>query len=172
MPEVDVAQPLDYSTPSAAPAARRRTVADWAELLIPRAAGLVFLYAGITKAWDPTRTHRVLAFDGVPQSLVAPLTHLVWSAEVVLALILFIGIAKRGAVIATILVLFVYSVQLAYLLAAQNPPDCSCVQLHAKFASAKTALSLGLVRNAVMAAALEWVRLRIAGRASSLGRSG
>jgi len=164
MPQADAAEPLEYATPPVAPPVRRRTVADWAEQLIPRAAGLVFLYAGVSKAWDPTRTHRVLAFDGVPQSLVAPLTHLVWSAEVALALILLIGIAKRRAVIATIMVLFVYSVQLAYLIAAQNPPECSCVLLHAKYGSAKRALALGLVRNAVMAASLEWVRLRMVGR--------
>ena len=165
MPEADIVEPPDYAAAPAAPPARTRTVADWAEQLIPRAAGLVFLYAGVTKAWDPTRTHRVLAFDGVPESLVAPLTHVVWSAEVVLALLLLSGIARRRAVIATILVLFVYSVQLAYLIAAQDPPDCSCVLLHAKYASAKQALALGLVRNAVMAASLEWVRLRMAGRA-------
>src|SRR5687767_12955721 len=140
MPQAPVAEPLEYATPPVAPTGPRRSVADWAELLIPRAAALVFLYAGVTKAWDPTRTHRVLAFDGVPQPFVAPLTHVVWSAEVALALTLLAGIAKRRAVIATIIVLFVYSVQLAYLIAAQNPPDCSCVLLHAKYASAKQAL--------------------------------
>ncbi|MDQ3439924.1 MAG: hypothetical protein M3478_06190 [Planctomycetota bacterium] len=166
MTQVDVTAPLQPAPEPApiAPQARGSRIASWAEQLIPRAAGLVYLYAGVMKAWDPTKTHRVFAFDGVPQSLVAPLTHLVWSAEVALALILLIGIAKRRAVIATILVLFVYSVQLAYLIAAQNPPDCSCVLLHAKYASAKQALALGLVRNAVMAASLEWVRLRMAGR--------
>ena len=165
MHDVDVAQSLKYAAPRAKPPVQRRGVAYWAEQLIPRACGVVFLYAGITKAWDPTRTHRVFAFDGVPEPLIAPLTYLVWSAEVALALILILGIAKRRAVMATILVLFVYSVQLAYLIAAQNPPECSCVLLHAKFASAKQALALGLVRNAMMAAGLEWVRLRMVGRA-------
>ena len=35
----------------------------------------------------------------------------------------------------------------------------------AKYASAKQAMTLGLLRNAMMAGALEWVRLRMAGRA-------
>ena len=162
MAQAEVAEPIQREI---AFPAKRRGVTYWAEQLIPRACGAVFLYAGVSKAWDPTRTHRVLAFDGVPEQLVAPLTHLIWSAEVALALILLVGVAKRRAAVATILVLFVYSVQLAYLLAAQNPPECSCVLLHAKYASAKQALALGLVRNAVMAAGLEWVRLRMAGRA-------
>jgi uncharacterized membrane protein YphA (DoxX/SURF4 family) len=164
MTEVDVTEPHQpVPAPSTSPGSRSR-LAHWVEQLIPRAVGLLFLYTGITKAIDPTRTHRVFAFDGVPQPLIVPLTHVVWAAEVALALILLIGIAKRRAVVATILVLFVYSVQLAHLLAAQNPPDCSCVLLHAKYASAKQALALSLVRNAILAASLEWVRLRMAGR--------
>ena len=164
MTHLDVTDPPQpMPAPGASPESRS-SVAYWVEQLVPRGVGLLFLYTGITKAIDPTRTHRVFAFDGVPEPLIAPLTHVVWSAEVVLALILLSGIAKRRAVVATILVLFVYSVQLAYLLAAQDPPDCSCVLLHAKYASAKQALALGLVRNAVLAAGLEWVRLRMAGR--------
>jgi uncharacterized membrane protein YphA (DoxX/SURF4 family) len=177
MTQVDVTEPHQpVPAPGTSPGSRSR-LAHWVEQLIPRAVGLLFLYTGITKAIDPTRTHRVFAFDGVPQPLIVPLTHVVWSAEVALALILLIGIARRRAVVATILVLFVYSVQLAYLLAAQNPPDCSCVLLQAKYASAKQALVLGLVRNAILAASLEWVRLRMAGRnavvsASSAAPSG
>ena len=137
-------------------------VAAWAEALIPRLCGLVFLYAGVMKGWDGTKTHRVFAFDHVPQPMIVPLTHAVWVGEVVLGLVLLIGIAKRRAIVAAILVLFVYSLQLAYLIAAQNPPDCACVTLAERFASAKLALMLGLVRNALMATGLEWVRLRMA----------
>jgi uncharacterized membrane protein YphA (DoxX/SURF4 family) len=142
-------------------------LAAWVEILIPRICGLVFLYAGAMKALDGTRTHAVFAFDHIPGPLIVPLTHIVWMAEVVLGLLLVIGIAKRRAIVATILVLFVYSLQLAYLIAAQNPPPCSCaagVELAKRFASAKLALGIGLVRNALMAASLEWVRLRMAGR--------
>ena len=140
-------------------------VARWAEEVIPRGVGLLFLHAGGTKWWDGSKIHRVFAFDGVPQPLIVPLTHVVWVCEIVLGLILVIGIARRRAVVATILVLFVYSVQLAYLIAADNPPkDCGCIALMAKYASAKQTMVLGLVRNAFLAACLEWVRLRIAGR--------
>jgi hypothetical protein len=141
-------------------------LAGWAEWVIPRGVGLLFLYAGAKKFWDPTKTHRVLAFDGVPGSLVVPMTHVVWLGEVVLGLLLVIGIAKRRAIVATILVLLVYSLQLAYLFMADNPPkDCACVALFAKYASAKQQLVIGLVRNAVLAMAMEWVRLRMDGRA-------
>jgi hypothetical protein len=164
MTQIDVTDPPQPVPAPGASSGSHSRAAHWVEQLIPRAVGLLFLYTGITKAIDPSRTHRVFTFDGVPEPLIAPLTHVVWSAEVALALILLIGIARRRAVVATILVLLVYSVQLAYLIAAQDPPDCSCVLLHAKYASAKQALVLGLVRNAILAASLEWVRLRMAGR--------
>src|SRR5687767_1473806 len=164
MTQVNVTDPPQPVPAQGASPGGSSRLAYWVEQLIPRGVGLLFLYTGITKAIDPTRTHRVFAFDGVPEPLIAPLTRVVLWAEIILALILLLGIEKRRAVVATILVLFVYSVQLAYLLAAQNPPDCSCVLLHAKYASAKQALVLGLVRNAILAASLEWVRLRMAGR--------
>ncbi|HEV2292587.1 MAG TPA: DoxX family protein [Tepidisphaeraceae bacterium] len=162
----DVIIPID-SAPSERPGWGAR-IAWWAEQLIPRIVGLIFLWAGVGKAHDPTRTQRVFAFDGVPQPLTEPLTYAVSVGEMILGLALVIGFAQRRAVMAAILVLFVYSVQLAYLIAANNPPkDCGCVMLLAKYASAKQAMVLGLVRNAVMAVGLEWVRLRIAGRAMS-----
>ncbi len=167
MTQRDVTLPLDSAPTSPSPWGTR--LAWWAEQLIPRGVGLIFLWAGAGKFWDPTKTHRVFAFDGLPQPLIEPLTVAVWIGEVILGFVLLIGIARRRAVMATILVLFVYSVQLAYLIVADNPPkDCGCVALMAKYASAKQAMVLGLVRNAVMAASLEWVRLRIAGRALSL----
>lgn len=152
-------------------------IARWAEAIIPLGAGLIFLWAGLTKAWDGSKIHRVFEFDGLPQPLIVPMTHAVWIAEVMLAVALLFGIARRRAVVAAILVLFVYSVQLAYLIVANNPPkDCGCVDLMAKYASAKQAMVLGLVRNAVMAACLEWVRLRIVGRerpaAAATGKDG
>ncbi len=134
-----------------------------AEELIPRGVGILFLYAGARKGWNGSNTHSVFAFDGVPQPLIVPLTHVVWVGEIALGLLLLVGIAKRRAIVVTILMLFVYSVQLAYLIAAQDPPSCACLNLDAivkRFASAKQAMLLGLVRNAMLAAGLEWVRLR------------
>ena len=159
--------PSEGAAPLMEPAPRPTSrLARWAELLIPRVCGLVFLYAGLMKAIDPARTNRVFAFDHVPTALIVPLTNVVWVGEVVLGLLLLIGIAKRRAIVAMILVLFVYSLQLACLIAAQNPPPCSCaagVELAKRFASAKLALGIGLLRNALMAASLEWVRLRMVG---------
>jgi uncharacterized membrane protein YphA (DoxX/SURF4 family) len=152
------------------PTSRARSrLARWVEQLIPRACGLLFIYAGVMKWWDPTKTHRVFAFDRIPEPLIKPLTMLVASGEIALGLLLVIGLfAMRRVIVATILLLFVYSIQLAVLIAAQNPPECSCAaaaELLNRFKSAKLSLTLGLVRNALMMAALEWVRLRMAGRA-------
>jgi uncharacterized membrane protein YphA (DoxX/SURF4 family) len=170
MSQTDVTVP-EAKPAGDAPAQKPSRVARWIEELVPRICGLVFLYAGVGKALDRSRTHRVFAFDHVPEALIVPLTHAVWVGEVVLALLLLLGIARRRVVMATVLVLFVYSVQLAILIAAQNPPKCSCVNLFEQYASAKQVLMLGLVRNAVMAASLEWVRLRIVGRALTAARA-
>lgn len=175
MTQSDAAAPVDPAPVDPAPVAGKRwrgRIAWWAEQLIPRVVGLMFLWAGMGKMWNPASTHRVFAFDGVPQPLIEPLTHIVWIAEVILALLLLSGIARRRAVMATIFVLLVYSLQLAYLIAANNPPeDCGCALME-KYGSAKQGMVLGLARNAVMAACLEWVRLRMAGRALPLAAAG
>jgi hypothetical protein len=62
----------------------------------------------------------------------------------------------------TIVTLFVFSIQLAYLIFAQNPPECGCVTLWEKFRDARSRATSGLVRNAAMAVGLEWTRLRVA----------
>ena len=101
----------EHEAPAPAPPHERgkrwgATVARWIEALIPRGVGVVFLWAGATKAWDGSKLHRVFAFDGVPQPLIVPLTHAVWVAEIAIGLALLIGIARRRAVVAAILVLF------------------------------------------------------------------
>ncbi len=171
MTQGDGTVPLEYASPAPSGSGWGARAARWAEEIIPRGVALIFLWAGATKAWDGSKIHRVFAFDGLPQPLIVPLTHVVWVSEMILGLVLLLSVARRRrAVMAAILVLFVYSVQLAYLIAADNPPkDCGCVALMAKYASAKQAMVLGLVRNALMAACLEWVRLRIAGRALTVG---
>ena len=167
---------LDQATAELEPVPTLREpsrVAWWVEQLIPRACGLLFLYAGVMKWSDPTKTHRVFAFDRISEPIIKPLTMFVATGEIVLGLLLILGvIAMRRVIVATILVLFVYSIQLAVLIAAQNPPECSCAaaaELLRKFKSAKLAMGLGLLRNAVMAAGLEWVRLRMAARAHTTG---
>lgn len=171
MAQGDGTVPLEYASPAPSGPGWGARAARWAEGIIPRVVGVMFLWAGATKAWDGSKIHRVFAFDGLPQPLIVPLTHVVWASEVILGLVLLLSVARRRrAVMAAILVLFVYSVQLAYLIAADNPPkDCGCIALMAKYASAKQAMVLGLVRNALLAACLEWVRLRIAGRALTIG---
>ncbi len=135
-------------------------IVGWIENLLPRAIGAVFLYAGAHKAWDLTRTMRVLEFDGLPAPLVAPLANALWAIEVAVGLALLLGFARRRVIGAAVLLLLIFSVQLAYLIAAQNPPDCACPGLAMNFRSAKNTMVFGLVRNAVMAACLEWCRLR------------
>jgi uncharacterized membrane protein YphA (DoxX/SURF4 family) len=166
MTQGDVAVRIDPAPAEPSPRQWGARAAHWAEQVIPRVVGAIFLWAGATKAWDASKIHRVFAFDGVPQSLIVSLTHVVWVSEIILGIVLLVGIARRPAVVAAIFVLFVYSVQLAYLIAADNPPkDCGCINIMAKYASAKQAMTFGLLRNALMAACLEWVRLRIVGRA-------
>ena len=152
---------LDYPTPPPPLARGFSRVARWAERLLPRAVGLLFLLAGFEKAYDPTKIQRVLAFDGVPEALVPAAALIVWAGEVAIALGLLFGVSRRRTIAIANFVLLAFSVQLAYLIIAQNAPDCACVELLRKYQTAHQALVTGLVRNAVMAASLEWVRLRI-----------
>jgi hypothetical protein len=138
----------------------RRGVGWWAEQILPRLVGLLFLWAGIEKAIDPTRIQRVLAFDGIPQSLLPSAALVLWAGEIAIGLALMFNVAWRRTIPIAIFVLLAFSVQIAYLIVAQNAPDCACVDLLRKYQTAHQALVTGLVRNAVMAGCLEWVRLR------------
>ena|SRR5688572_30488066 len=146
---------------------RRRPIGWWLEQILPRAVALMFLLAGLEKADDPTKIQRVLAFDGVPDALVPAAALIIWASEIAIGLALFFGVSRRRTLAITIFVLLAFSVQLAYLIVAQNAPDCACVELLRKYQTAHQALVTGLVRNAVMAACLEWVRLRIVRRERS-----
>lgn len=137
-------------------------LARWAQFLIPRVVGLLFIWAGVQKAIDPGKIIRVLEFDGLPHLLAVAGTHLVWVGEVVIGLLLCAGLWPRRVMMATIIVLLVFSLQLTYLIVAQNPPaDCGCVTIWQKYNDARLNMTIGLIRNALMAAGLEWTRLRL-----------
>lgn len=137
-------------------------LARWARFLIPRIVGLVFIWAGVQKAIDPSKIIRVLEFDGLPHVLAVAGAHVVWVGELLLGLLLCAGLWPRRVMTASIVVLLVFSVQLAYLIVAQNPPDdCGCVIIWEKYRDARLNMTIGLIRNALMAVALEWARLRL-----------
>jgi uncharacterized membrane protein YphA (DoxX/SURF4 family) len=161
---MSLAGPRKVDAPDTAGASRGLTW--WLEQLLPRLAGILFLWTGFEKAADPTRIERVLAFDGIPAALVPGAALIVWAGEVALGLCLLSGTARRGTITVAIFVLLAFSVQLAYLIVAQDAPDCACVEILSRYQSAHQALVTGLVRNAVLASCLEWVRLRIVRRGS------
>ena len=125
------------------------------------------MLAGFEKAYDPTKIQRVLAFNGIPEALVPAAALIVWVGEIAIGLALLFAVARRRTITIAIFVLLLFSVQLAWLIVAQNAPDCACVDLLHKYQSAHQRLVTGLVRNAVMAACLEWARLRIVRRERS-----
>src|SRR5215210_376240 len=103
------------------PASRGRAITCWAEQLLPRLVGLVFLWSGFEKAVDPARIQRVLAFDGIPSLLVPATALLVWTGEITIGVCLLFSVARLRTISIAIFVLLVFSVQLAYLIVSQNP---------------------------------------------------
>ena len=153
------------AAPTGAPSPRWPSrLARWLAFLIPRVVGLVFLWAGVQKLTDPSRIIRVLEFDGLTQTI-GSLRFAVIGAyavaigEVTLGALLCIGLWKRRVAMAAIIVLLVFSVQLAYLIVSQYP-DCACITIWEKYRDARHNMTMGMIRNALMAVALEWTRQR------------
>jgi uncharacterized membrane protein YphA (DoxX/SURF4 family) len=148
------------------PATWTSVLARWLQFLIPRVVGVVFVWAGVQKLMDPTKIIRVLEFDGLTQRI-GELRLSVAGAfglgafEVVLGALLVLGLWQRRVMMITIVTLLVFSIQLAYLMFAQNPPECGCVTLWKNFRDARSRATSGLIRNAAMAVGLEWTRLRV-----------
>ncbi|HEU5481346.1 MAG TPA: MauE/DoxX family redox-associated membrane protein, partial [Candidatus Tumulicola sp.] len=116
------------STPSEASRWQWLTTAlPWASLVARIVGAGVFGYAGISKIGDPAGGVRaVRAYRILPESLVHPVAYGLPAFEIVLAVLLFLGVASRvvGAITAGLLAVFIAAVSSAGIRGLRI--DCGC----------------------------------------------
>jgi uncharacterized membrane protein YphA (DoxX/SURF4 family) len=130
--------------------------------VLPRLVGLLFLLAAAGKLHDPSEIHAVLRFDliqltgQIRESVVERLTTLIVTAETAIGLALLLGLARTLTGVAALSILMLFTAQLAYLLAFDHAPDCGCLSMLASYESARQSHIAGLIRNAILLAAMYW----------------
>ncbi|HET9187355.1 MAG TPA: MauE/DoxX family redox-associated membrane protein [Acidothermaceae bacterium] len=103
------------------------TTLPWASLVARIVGAGVFGYAGISKIGDPAGGVRaVRAYRILPESLVHPVAYGLPAFEIVLAVLLFLGVASRvvGAITAGLLAVFIAAVSSAGIRGLRI--DCGC----------------------------------------------
>ena len=100
-------------------------LSPWVNYLIRFILGSVFLYAGITKIFDPKAFARVISqYDLVPENLLAPVAIGLPVLEVLAGVGLFFAVRGSLSVISGLLVMFVFV--LWYGILRNLDIDCGC----------------------------------------------
>ena len=117
----------------------------WLDLACRAIVAAVLLVAGVPKLMDPVSFAEAIDnYRILPRTLVAPLALLVPPVEIVTALALLTGIAKRGAALISLILLGVFAVAIAQAVIRGIDIDCGC------FGAAENAQASwwGVTRNA------------------------
>ncbi len=121
--------------------------------------GLFLLMAAIAKAWAflpfAATIRYALSFLPAGKNWSPFLAGAVILWEGLLGWLLIMNVATRSVVLAAIATLVVLSAFLLRILSDPAAPSCHCAGI--LFFSLPNSLSLGLIRNAVLVAALAWV---------------
>ena len=129
------------------------------QMTFPRAVGAVLLWAASLKIWDESGVTRVLEFDGVPQGLTPVAISLVIVVESALGMLLILRPRMRGITTAAIILLAVYTAQLAYLAGFREAPNCSCLGAWKAYRAARFDNLMGIGRNVCLILALMLVQV-------------
>src|SRR5687767_23649 len=161
---VKVEEASGPSGPGLAEEARRGfalpRLAWWIVEAYPRLLGATLLFTAATKALDESGVARVLEFDRVPGRVVPALVSLVIIVETTLGLLLILRPKLKWVLDAAMVLLAVYTVQLAYLFASRDAPACACLGQWQAYHAARFENAMGVGRNVCLMLALVWVRTR------------
>jgi len=134
---------------------------------LPRFVGLLLLWAASLKVWDETGVRQVLAFDGVPESLLSAAVSFVIVIESALGVLLLLKPRARAVLDAAIVLLAIYAAQLVYLAALRDAPNCVCLSAWRAYRDARLDNVMGVGRNVCLIVALIWVRAQSVARVSN-----
>lgn len=133
---------------------------------LPRFVGILLLWAASLKVWDESGVRQVLAFDGVPESLLPTAVSLVIVVESALGVLLLLRPRSRAVLDAAIVLLAIYAAQLVYLAAFRDAPNCVCLGAWRAYRAARFDNLMGVGRNVCLVLALIWVRAQPVARVS------
>ena len=116
--------------------------------------GIVWIYAALHKASDAREAIIAMSWGlGVTFNTAWILLHGVVLVEWILGVLLLLGLGRRGAPLASLILLLAYSLFLSRLLMLDAPVGCGCgFGSIIKNASNESSLALGLVRNILLMA--------------------
>lgn len=117
---------------------------------VPSGVGLVLLLAAGHKLWSPAEATGSLEALGLPFRLADALVASVTGVELALGLMLVLGVARRPAAVATMLLLTLFTAYLAWLAMLAQPPACGCLGLGYLFESHRHNALLGMARNCAL----------------------
>ena len=125
----------------------------WLPRLAAGALGFVFLASALPKIADPPGFAQALhGFQLLPEKALAPLALTLPWLELVLALALMVGAARRSAALLALSLLLTFSGALGWNLAQGRAVDCGCFGSGASQSTEKRfrAMKLGLGRNLIL----------------------
>ena len=132
-----------------------RLRSPWAVRLSAWVLGAVFLAAAWPKIADPPGfTEALYAYHLLPDTALAPIALTLPWLELMLALALITGLARRSAALIGLALLVLFMGALAVNLARGNPVDCGCFGIHANTRGIGERLRdmrVDLVRDALLA---------------------
>jgi uncharacterized membrane protein YphA (DoxX/SURF4 family) len=116
-------------------------------LSIPYVIGLVFLYAGTQKLFDPSHFIKSFQILKVSDQLAFDLATFVTAVELYAAAMLLCFERKNTGCFVAMLSLICFTVFLLYLSTLAHPPECGCGPLLEFFKSSRQNALAGIVRN-------------------------
>jgi hypothetical protein len=130
--------------------------------IFPRLLGLLFVYVSYKKYQTFGNMYEVLVFDGIPDKLIYPLGYSIIAAEFVLGLsLLQFAWLRKPTIIASTIMLAVYSAQIGYLVMFKSAPDCGCLGAQETYESNRHANLLSLARNVCLLIPCAWTWMQL-----------
>lgn len=109
--------------------------------------GLVFLYGGLYKLYNPSAAELALTSLDVPDLLSRIIVALVTVVELSLGGVLLFRSRLRDSLVFAGSTLFVFTIYLWYLSTLSHPPSCGCLGLTGIFENTRQAAVFGILRN-------------------------
>jgi uncharacterized membrane protein YphA (DoxX/SURF4 family) len=122
---------------------------------IPTFVGLLFLASAALKLFNPGQATMALESLDIPYKQANIMVIVVTILEFYLGALLLKKIDLKYAMIASTVLMFLFTAYLWYLSTLANPPSCGCLGLTGIFNSKKVEAVFGLARNCAILWALK-----------------
>jgi len=123
---------------------------------VPTLIGLLFLFTGAMKLFNPGQATMALESLDVSYGLAKLLVASVTILELYLGVILLRRLDLKYAMGLSMALMFLFTVYMWYLSTMASPPSCGCLGMTGVFTSNKHAALFGVFQNCVILWMLKW----------------